>query len=430
MCWSRTQRAIWKETHDVRQHADRNVSDCCRYLCGPDDRSRSPGEADQANRNAQAHQERPCRGQRGELLLRRLWHGRAAVAPSWRPGPDRDVRPQPDQALAEPAGDRCRSAGPRPHAAGRSRDQPDRHGQRHGRRGEEADHAGDTHLRRQRHDPAGAHREVLPAARRRTEGRGLAARAHVAESPGDPAEHHALRNGPRTAVGRRRPAVPERPRPRQELGRAGEREVTLTVPGQLARHVALSSQSMGRRTPPSNLAVVTGTTSGIGAALAKQLLQRGWEVAGVARRTPVLENPRYHHLAVDLGDVPMAVKSIQSKFGPLLSERAWQRVGLVNNAASASPLGPVQNLDAHELVRLYAINVAIPTWLMGFVVQNSHRGAMIRIVNLSSGAAVRAFPGPAADCGGKAALRMAGMAFAAELESPRSTATPDVAILS
>ena len=181
----------------------------------------------------------------------------------------------------------------------------------------------------------------------------------------------------------------------------------------------------------ARLALVTGTTSGIGAALAKQLLQRGWEVAGVARRKPTLENPRYHHLAVDLGDVPMAVKSIESKLGPLLGERAWQRVGLVNNAASASLLGPVQRLDAHELVRLYAINVAIPTWLMGFVVRNSHRGAMIRIVNLSSGAAVRAFPGLAAYCGGKAALRMAGMAFAAELESPlRSTATPDVAILS
>jgi len=181
----------------------------------------------------------------------------------------------------------------------------------------------------------------------------------------------------------------------------------------------------------TRLALVTGTTSGIGAALAKQLLQRGWEVAGVARRTPAIENSRYHHLAVDLRDVPIAVKSIEGKFGALLGDRAWQRVGLVNNAASASLLGPLHKLDAHELLRLYAINAAIPTWLMGFVVQNSHRGAMIRIVNVSSGAAVRAFPGLAAYCSSKAALRMAGMAFAAELESPlRPAVTPEVAILS
>jgi benzil reductase ((S)-benzoin forming) len=181
----------------------------------------------------------------------------------------------------------------------------------------------------------------------------------------------------------------------------------------------------------TRLALVTGTTSGIGAALAKQLLQRGWEVAGVARRTPAIENPRYHHLAVDLRDVPMAVKSIDRKFGPLLRDQAWQRVGLVNNAASASLLGPVHKLDAHELLRSYAINAAIPTWLMGFVMHNSHRGAMIRIVNVSSGAAVRAFPGLAAYCGSKAALRMAGMVVAAELESPlRPPVTSNVAILS
>ena len=181
----------------------------------------------------------------------------------------------------------------------------------------------------------------------------------------------------------------------------------------------------------TRLALVTGTTSGIGAALAKQLLQRGWEVAGVARRTPATQNPRYHHLAVDLGDVPVAVKSIAGKFGALLGDRAWQRVGLVNNAASASPLGPLQKLDAHELLRMYAVNVAIPTWLMGFVAQNSHRGAVIRMVNVSSGAAVRAFPGLAAYCGSKAALRMAGMVFAAELESPlRSAVNPKVALLS
>src|SRR6266481_4783869 len=91
------------------------------------------------------------------------------------------------------------------------------------------DDAGDAHLRRQRHVPAGARREVLPVARRRTEGRRLAARAHIAESPGDSAEPHALRNGPRTAVGRCRSAVPERPRPRKELGRAGGREVNPTA---------------------------------------------------------------------------------------------------------------------------------------------------------------------------------------------------------
>src|SRR3989454_5821185 len=78
-----------------------------------------------------------------------------------------------------------------------------------------------------------------------------------------------------------------------------------------ASNTSISSEALAVASTTTRLALVTGTTSGIGAALAKQLLQRGWEVAGVARRKPTLENPRYHHLAIDLGDVPMAVKSIE-----------------------------------------------------------------------------------------------------------------------
>ena len=47
------------------------------------------------------------------------------------------------------------------------------------------------------------------------------------------------------------------------------------------------------------LAVVTGTTSGIGEAVARQLLERGWRVVGIARREATLRHERYGHVAVD-----------------------------------------------------------------------------------------------------------------------------------
>lgn len=186
-------------------------------------------------------------------------------------------------------------------------------------------------------------------------------------------------------------------------------------------------------TPASDrLALVTGTSTGIGAAVARQLLQGGWEVAGVARRDAEIEDDRYHHLAADLQDAPAAVAAIEAAFGALLGESRWRRIGLVNNAASVAATGPVQRLDAAELVRVYSVNVAMPLWLMGFVARQGARAAAIRIVNLSSGAAVRAAPGLAAYCSSKAALRMAGMVFGAELDSPlRPADTPsDLSILS
>jgi len=101
--------------------------------------------------------------------------------------------------------------------------------------------------------------------------------------------------------------------------------------------------------------------------------------------------------------------------GPRLAEGSWERLGLVNNAALA-PAGRVQKLEAAELERAYAVNAVMPLWLMGFVLRRRPEGAEVRVVNISSGAAQRPFPGLATYCSTKAALRMAGMVVAAEVE--------------
>jgi benzil reductase ((S)-benzoin forming) len=159
------------------------------------------------------------------------------------------------------------------------------------------------------------------------------------------------------------------------------------------------------------IALVTGTSSGIGAAVAKELVQRGWQVVGIARRVAKIDGAGYQHLKLDLSDAGKATAAIEREFGARLDERQWQRVGLVNNAAMGLS-GRVQNLDAEELSRSFEVNAVLPLWLMGFVVKRAK--APVRVVNVSSGAAVRAFPGLAAYCASKAALRMAGMSVAAE----------------
>ena len=163
------------------------------------------------------------------------------------------------------------------------------------------------------------------------------------------------------------------------------------------------------------IALVTGTSSGIGAAAARELLEHGWEVIGIARRTPQFASKNYTHLALDLADVDRATATIERAVGARLGKRAWQRVGLVNNAALA-PAGRVENAEAGELARAYAVNAVMPLWLMGFVLRRRPQGAQVRVVNISSGAAQRPFPGLSSYCSTKAALRMAGMVVAAEVE--------------
>lgn len=165
----------------------------------------------------------------------------------------------------------------------------------------------------------------------------------------------------------------------------------------------------------ARLALVTGTSSGIGAAVARGLLRGEWHVVGVARRTSGIAHERYRHLALDLSDVPAASARLERDFGAQLAERAWERVGLVNNAAAA-PAGRIQNLQPTELVSSFALNAVMPLWLMGFIARRKPEQCMLRVVNVSSGAAQRPSPGLAAYCAAKAALRMAGMAVAAELD--------------
>ncbi len=180
------------------------------------------------------------------------------------------------------------------------------------------------------------------------------------------------------------------------------------------------------------LAVVTGTTRGIGFAVATQLLERGWHVVGVARTGARIDHSAHRHIVLDLADAAALAREVEGQLGEVVGESRWRRIGLVNNAATPGMLGPVETIDPVALVNLSALNWVAPTWLIGFCIRRVRADAALRIVNVSSGAAVRPFPGLTDYCGSKAALRMSGMAVAAELESNlRQTPAPhDTAILS
>lgn len=180
------------------------------------------------------------------------------------------------------------------------------------------------------------------------------------------------------------------------------------------------------------VALVTGTTSGIGLALARELLEQGWHVLGVARRPSPLEHDAYEHVRVDLHDLDALHTAVTPRLTTLFANRSLERVGLVNNAADPALLGPVAVLDARRLAAVFATNVAAPIWLIGTFVRLAPPAVPVRILNVSSGAAVQAFPGLAAYGSSKAALRMAGMALAAELDTATDATLRerDVAILS
>jgi benzil reductase ((S)-benzoin forming) len=179
----------------------------------------------------------------------------------------------------------------------------------------------------------------------------------------------------------------------------------------------------------NDLAFVTGTSRGIGHAVAVELLARGFEVVGVSRDAPSDLGAGYRHYCCDLADLD-AVARVFEELIPVevpLGER--RRIGLVNNAAVLDcQTVAASRLDGLE--RAFRINAVVPIWLHGWLLRHTARDQQIRIVDVSSGAAQSAIPGWSAYCATKAALRMAGAVLGAEIDEVGELADRDLSIVS
>jgi benzil reductase ((S)-benzoin forming) len=181
-----------------------------------------------------------------------------------------------------------------------------------------------------------------------------------------------------------------------------------------------------------SLAIVTGTSSGIGAAVARLLLADEWTVVGLSRRPVDFGDSRYHDVDVDLGDIAALRDATDRHILPAIGSTRWRRIGLVNNAAATGTMAPMEDADLEGFAGLLAVNLVAPVFLMGMLVRAAPADIPLRLVNVSTGAAVQAFPGLGEYGSSKAGLRLASMTFAAEMTSPERPGgvRRDVAVLS
>jgi len=105
----------------------------------------------------------------------------------------------------------------------------------------------------------------------------------------------------------------------------------------------------------SRRVVVTGASSGIGAATVRLFREHGWDVVGVARRADRLEalaaETGADVFVADVtkqGDVD-ALRDFLADLGPVHA--------LVNNAGGAFGLASVEESDADDWMRMYEVNV-------------------------------------------------------------------------
>ena len=116
---------------------------------------------------------------------------------------------------------------------------------------------------------------------------------------------------------------------------------------------------------PQNLALITGASRGLGAALAEQLALRGWHVIAVARTTGGLEeldDRIKSHKSPGAGGLtlaPMDVTNDDAMRHLCLSiHQRWGALNLwVHTAIHAAPLTPAGSLDTKDWDKSLAINL-------------------------------------------------------------------------
>jgi NAD(P)-dependent dehydrogenase (short-subunit alcohol dehydrogenase family) len=161
----------------------------------------------------------------------------------------------------------------------------------------------------------------------------------------------------------------------------------------------------------SGVGIVTGASRGLGLALVRALVERGWRLVVDARGGDALERVVS---GLD-GVLAIAGDITDAQHRRALVGAAGERIDLVVNNAGALGPSPQPRLGAYpldELARVYEVNVLAPLALVQEALPRLARGAVV--LDVTSDAAVEPYEGWGGYGSSKAALEQLTAILAAE----------------
>nr|WP_314557879.1 SDR family oxidoreductase [uncultured Pseudomonas sp.] len=117
-------------------------------------------------------------------------------------------------------------------------------------------------------------------------------------------------------------------------------------------------------------ALVTGVSSGIGAAIAQRLLAEGWRVTGLSRRPPERKHPALTWIGVDLAD-DQALDAVLADIGPL---------DAIVHAAGFMRTAPLGALDPADGAAMWHLHVAVASRLVDRLIERLAAGGRIVLI--------------------------------------------------
>lgn len=172
-------------------------------------------------------------------------------------------------------------------------------------------------------------------------------------------------------------------------------------------------------------ALVTGTSSGIGEAVARHLLAQGWHVHGLDLAAPTLSDARFTPWRVDLAQGAAIEEVLDAVLRTSTPEALVHAAGLLR-------VGALGALDAQDGQAMWALHVAAATRLANRVLPLMRRARAGRVILIGSRVA-GGMPGRSQYAASKAALLALAKSWAGEciadgvtvnVVSPAATDTP------
>lgn len=196
-----------------------------------------------------------------------------------------------------------------------------------------------------------------------------------------------------------------------QRGRKGVSEVSACNNSTLPFHGIFDKKNIMIGIDMTKLAIVTGGSKGLGAALCNIYRGRGYKVVEFSR-----SGFSANSIRIDLSDPQVTGQTFIQTFAKLAAQ-AYEEIVAVNNAATLTPIGPASHKETSELIVNMNINIVSAVLFMTrLIAAFQDHDCRKSIVNISSGAAFKPYAGWSLYCASKAGIESFVCSVAAEQE--------------
>ncbi|MGM0902684.1 MAG: (S)-benzoin forming benzil reductase [Bacillota bacterium] len=174
-------------------------------------------------------------------------------------------------------------------------------------------------------------------------------------------------------------------------------------------------------------AIITGSSRGLGAAIAKRMLEENVSVIGVSRsQNEELKDLSskngvdYHFYTCNLAS-STEISSVFQEISELVFNKQTDQVYLINNAGIIEPIETAGLFDDQAMITNIQVNLTAPIQICNLFLKRAKESNIpLSIANVTSGAAERPVHGWSLYCSTKAGLNMFTQTTGLELDNQQS----------